>query len=89
MSAFLGIDFFPPKSDQKRLRPISAKLVVTDAGRQASFKLSFFTKQISGDEHIAIVCHDVKVAQALAGALREAAVELEAAIVKASNPFGR
>ena len=85
----ITIDFFPAGSGQKRLRPIAAKLAVTDVNRDAALKLGFFTKHIDGDQYIAVVCHDARVAQALAGALREAAVELEAAVVKAANPFAR
>lgn len=90
---YITIDFFPAGSKQPRLRPIAAKLDVTDVNRQAALKLGFFSKDIAGGadggEHIAIVCHDPKVAAALAVSLRQAASELDAAIAKAINPFSR
>lgn len=87
--AAIIIDFFPAQSNQKRLQPIVARLNVTDADRQAAFKLGPFTKQFGGAEYIAIACHDVRVATALVKSLRASADELEAAVAKAANPFAK
>lgn len=86
---YITIDFFPAGTKQPRLRPIAAKLDVTDDKREAALKLGLFSKSIGGGEHIAVVCHDVDVAKALAASLRRSADDLDAAIAKASNPFGR
>lgn len=75
---YITINFFPAGARQTVAKPITAKLHVTDAAREASLKLGFFTKDIGAGEHIAVVCHSKMVAKALAESLRQAANELEA-----------